>query len=499
MTTGMTKKWNKITCLSLYFQRRSVCQYFMNFMSDIRKVWGHFSLKIKATLVFLGLIFPLLLFLNIDYSTLQDWVRSQFLVEEAPDNQLTILISRFQFDTDGRYTSEIEAGLLDKGWESIRFRETLTANELIESSRARKISELERVAELFKRHGGDVLITGEVAAEDGVLRVKIFDKSGNAPVTVILDVQEEWIEVLSLHVEKIVLDTLIQTGALRYGDSSNEFLHRVMPIESKIQQLIEMTQTSPLREDVRDKHRHLSIEIGQILGDISRLTSARQELETKLSKQGTFQTMHERIIAKGNVVDLLRVEALILGDAQLLNKSFRLSKENRLLRGVNPDDQLIYEDVLKNNPSYRSALEIDSVAALACRDKQRIDELLKIYELASACRTDILDTRCPLWSSRAVFALRYGRFAWSVSDPGRLQAAAHVVDGWARIVGYGGRVHHWADPMTHTDRLLRARLGIDNNAEISFPADRISLPNTSIPDENACPDLIRLTVLPSSL
>ena len=198
--------------------------------------------------------------------------------------------------------------------------------------RARKVSELETVAELFKRHGGDVLIAGEVAADNGVLRVKIFDKAGNAPVKVKLDIREEWVEVLSIHVEKIVLDTLSKMGALRYGDSSNEFLRRVLPIESKIQQIIEITQTSPLRKDVRDKRRHLSIEIGQILGDISRLTSARQELETKLSKQGTFQTMQERIIAKGKVVDLLRVEALILGDAQLLNKSFRLSKENKLPR-----------------------------------------------------------------------------------------------------------------------------------------------------------------------
>ena len=118
---------------------------------------------------------------------------------------------------------------------------------------------------------------------------------------------------------------------------------------------------------------------------------------------------------------------------------------------------------------------------------------------AAACRTDIMDISCPLWSSRAIFALRYGQFAWSVSDPEHLQAAAYVVDDWARIVGYEGRVRHWADPMTHTDRLLRARLGIEPDAEVSFPADRSSLPDTSIPGENACPDLIRLTVLPTSL
>ena len=467
-------------------------------MSYSRKVWAHISWKIKSILVFLGLIIPIFLFFNIDYSTLRDWICWRVPVE-VPENELTILISQFRFDTDGRYTSEIEAGLRDKGWESIGFRRTLTADELIESTRVRDVSELEAVAELFERHGGDVLITGGLAAEDGVLRVRIFDKAGNDPIKFKLDIREEWIEALSLHIEKIVLNSLVHAGTLRYGDSSDEFLQRVQPIESKILQLVEMTPASPLHEDVKDRHRRLSIKIGEILGDISRLTSARQELESKLSKRGSFQTVQERITAMGDVVDLLRVEALVLGDARLLNKSFGLSKEIRILLGVNPDDELVYEDGLRDNPIYRTTLELDSVAALACRDKRRIDELLKIYEQAADCRTDIMDTRCPMWSSRAIFALRYGRFAWSVSEPVRLQAAAYVVDGWARIVGYGGRVRHWADPMTHTDRLLRARLGIGPDAEVAFPADRSSLPDTSIPDENACPDLIRLTVLPTSL
>ena len=467
-------------------------------MSDIRKVWAHISWKIKATLGFLALLIPIFSFCGIDSSTLEDWVLWRVPVE-VPENELTILISRFRFDTDGRYTSEIETGLRDKGWESIGFRRTLTADELIQSSRTRDVSELEAVAELFERHGGDVLITGELAAEDGVLRVKLFDKTGNAPVEIKLDIREEWIEALSLHVEKIVLNSLVHAGTLRYGDSYDDFLQRVLPIESKILQLIEMTPASPLHEDVKNGHRRLSITIGEILGDISRLTFARQELESKLSKRGSFQTVQERITAKGDVVDLLRVEALVLGDARLLNKSFGLSKEIRILLGVNPDDELVYEDGLRDNPIYRSTLEMDTVAALACRDKQRIDELLELYERVADCRTDMMDTRCPMWSSRAIFALRYGRFAWSLSDPVRLQAAAYVVDGWARIVGYGGRVRHWDDPMTHTDRLLRARLGIEPDAEVSFPAARGSLPDTSIPDENACPDLIRLTVLPASL
>ena len=454
-------------------------------------------MKITIIIGLLTVLFATFSFFGLDYSTLRDSVHWLKSVEEVPDNELTILISQFRSDPDDRYTSEIESGLLDKGWESVRFRRTLTADELIESSRARKVSELETVANLFKRHGGDVLITGEVAAENGVLRVRIFDKAGNAPVKVKLDVQGEWLEVLLPHVEKIVLDSLVHAQALSFGDSSDEFLSRVLQIESKILQLIEMTPTSPLHEDVRDEHRRLSIQIGEVLGDVSRLTSARQEIESKLSKRGSFQTMWERIIAKGNVVDLLRVEALILGDARLLNSSFVLSRENRKLRGVPPDDQLIYDDGLKKNLIYRQLLETDSVAALACRDKQRIDELLKLYERVAACRTDMMDTRCPMWSSRAIFALRYGRFAWSFSDPVRLQAPAYVVDGWARIIGYGGRFRHWADPMTHADRLLRARLGIDPNSEVLFPADGRPLPDATIPDENACPDLIKLTVLPS--
>ena len=166
------------------------------------------------------------------------------------------------------------------------FDRTLTADELIESTRVRDVSELEAVAELFERHGGDVLITGGLAAEDGVLRVRIFDKAGNDPIKFKLDIREEWIEALSLHIEKIVLNSLVHAGTLRYGDSSDEFLQRVQPIESKILQLVEMTPASPLHEDVKDRHRRLSIKIGEILGDISRLTSARQELESKLSKRG---------------------------------------------------------------------------------------------------------------------------------------------------------------------------------------------------------------------
>ena len=380
MTMNMPKKRNKLPVYSCVLMTVKCNQDEMNKLLYIKRVWQCTSRYVIAILSFSALLVTLLLFFDINFSTLCNWVRWRTPVEEVPENELTILISQFRFDTDGRYTSEIKVELQNEGWESIRFRPTLTADELIESSRARDVSELEAVAELFERHGGDVLITGELAAEDGVLRVRIFDKAGNDPIKIKLDVREEWIEALSLHVEKIVLNSLVHAGTLRYGDSSDEFLQRVQPIESKILQLVEMTPASPLHEDVKDGHRHLSIKIGEILGDISRLTSARQELESKLSNRGSFQTVQERITAMGDVVDLLRVEALVLGDARLLNKSFGLSKEIRILLGVNPDDDLVYEDGLRDNPIYRTTLELDSVAALACRDKRRIDELLKIYE-----------------------------------------------------------------------------------------------------------------------
>ena len=430
-----------------------------------------------------------------NYSAVRDWVRWRLPVVGVPQNELTILISQFRSDTDGRYTSEIEAGLLRQGWESVRFRRTLTAEELIESSRNRSISEQETVANLFQRHGGDVLITGEVGAVDRVVRLRIFDKGGNNPVSVDLDLQVEWLNILVPYIEGAVWQGLVHAGAHRFGESDNEFLRRVFPIESKVKELVDKASKGTLVEDAKDKKRRLSIRIGHVLGDVSRLISARQDIESKLSKEGSFQTDDERITAMGSVADLLRTEGLILGDAQLLDLSFVRSREVRKLLEV-PDD-FLYPDNLKVNPGYKEMMEIESVVALACRDQKRISELLELYERVAGCSTDTMDINCPAWSTRAIFALRYGHFAWSSSNVSHLQATAYVIDYWTRVIGYGGRFRHWLDPMTHTDRLLRARLGINSDAHVYLSTSGRPLPD-SVPNENACPNLIKLLVLPSA-
>ena len=444
-------------------------------MSVLSKAWQWVNWKVKAILGFFALLIPSLLFFIGDYSAVRDWVFLHVLAKRAPEHELTILISRFRSDPAGRYTSEVEAELHGEGWELVRFRRTLTAEELIESSRAKSVSELETVANLFQRHGGDVLITGEVSAVNDVVRVRIFDKGGSNPLDVEVDFRTEWMKVLAPYVEGAVLQGLVRAGASRFGEYDDEFLRRVLPIESKVMGLAERASAGPLHEDVRDVHRRLSIEIGYVLGDVSRLTSARQEIEKKLSNEDSFQTVDDRIVAMGNVANLSRVEALARGDARLLNLSFVLSSEIRKLLEV-PDDDFLYPDDLEKNPEYKDTLEPESVVALACRDQQRIDELLKLYEQVAACRTDVMDPSCPMWSTRAIFALRYGRIAWTSSDILQLQAAAYVADSWARI-GYGGCVRHWADPMTHADRLLRARLGIDSNAAVPFPTNAPSIPD----------------------
>ncbi len=438
----------------------------------------------------IGLCVLLIAIINI-YPVFRDWIlwRKEVAV---PKNELTILISQFRSDPDGKYTSQVEAGLLEKGWESVRFRRTLSSEEIVESSREKRASEREMATSLFLRHGGDVLITGEVAALDGIVRVRIFDRDGTNSANVDLDFQTEWMKVLTPYVERIVLDGLTRAGAFRFGKYDDEFLRRALPIESKALNLAELTLTSEeLHKEVRGVHRRLSTKIGYILGDVSRLTSVRQELERKLSNKSSFKTDHDRILAMADVADLSRAEALVLGDTRLLDSSFALSREIRGYLGVSEID-VAAQDELEKNPLARDILESESVIALACRDQRRIDELLKLYERIAACRTDTMDTSCPAWATRAIFSLRYGRIAWS-SNVLRIQAAAYTASHWAST-GYGGRVSHWTDPMTHADRLLRARLGIGPDTHIPFPSEVQLLPN-GIPDENACPNLIRLFVL----
>ena len=425
------------------------------------------------------------------YPFFRDLVNWQILSDGVPKNELTILISQFRSDQTAKYTLEVENGLRSKGWKSVLFQRTLTAEELIESSRTRNIYEQETVANLFQRHGGDVLITGDMAAVGDVVRIRIFDKDSSEPVDVKLDFHTEWLKILTPYVESAILSSLAQAGTPRPKEYDNQFIRRILPIESKARELAGLASTEQLREKAENMYRRLSTRIAYALGDVPRLRSIRQKLENKLSSGDSFQSAQDAIVAIGDVADLLRTEALVVGDARPLDLSFIFSREIRQLLGVHDDFDYPDQDSLE---LYRkNTLEIESVIALACRDQQRIKELLKLYEQTAACRTDVLDASCPAWATRAIFALRYGHTAWS-SDVVMLQSSAYLVDRLASM-GYGGWSSHWTDPMTHANRLLRARLGIDPNAKVYFSIDVQSSIPDSVPGENACPNLIKLSVL----
>ena len=330
------------------------------------------------------------------------------------------------------------------------------------------------------------------------MRIRLFEKGGNSAVSIELDLRTEWTTVLAPHVERAILTSLLRSSSYRANEYDDEFIRRVLPIESKALELAERASSDTIQNSSIEFYRELSIEIGMNLGDASRLTAAREQSEIRLSRLSDSDSLNGRIAALWDVADLSRTESLVLGDMELLDRSFVLSREIRRLLEV-PEDDFIYPNDFIPIPAFINMLEIESSIALACRDLQRIDELLEIYKLVASCSTDQLDISCPLWSSRAIFALRYGRGAWSISDLSGLHSAAYIVDNWARIVGYRGRTQFWADPMTHANRLLRARLRIGSNANFPPFSDALSNILTSpeiIPNENACPNLIRLMTLP---
>ena len=443
---------------------------------------------IVAIVALLAAIAGVLAFFEIKYSTMRDWFTYNFPRDKAPEDQLTILIARFRFDAEGKVTREIEDGLNKQGWESILVRRTLmTTEELVESSRKKKISVKKAVDNIFNKYGGDVLVTGEFSAIKDQVRVQIFSKVVGTSWNIKLDLSEEWTEILMPYIEESVLGDIVAEGRRQLGEFDDEYIRRILPIESKVMELFEMASTENLQEEVEKEHRRLSVSIGIHLGDAERLSRERKRLEKKLSEDN-FDDFDDRTNALGNVADLLRTEGLALGNAELLNSSFKMSKEVRKLLGVS-DEGLAYEKGLEENEIYRTTLEIESAVAIACKDRQRIDELLKIYEQAAMCSTELLDMGCPPWSTRGIFALRYSRAAWSERVQ-LVQSAADVTDWW-NSGGYGGDVGHWADPMTHTARLLQSRLRTDLDIYRPTLLD-------NIPKESACPDLIRLAVLSST-
>ena len=382
-------------------------------MKILRKVmqWAR-APRIRAVLTLLATIATIALAGYTFIPPALNWTNWRLPADRVPPHELTILISQFRSDPDGRYTSEIEAALLREGWQSVRFRRTLTADELVESSRVQSASEHETVAMLFERHGGDVLITGDVAATGDLVRLRIFEKGGSDAIPVDLDLRNSWSDVLAPYMELAILAGLIRSGAYRVDEFDDEFVRRILPIESKAQELAERATTDSVQDIASEVGRDLSIEIGMNLGDAARLTAAREEIEITLSDLAETDSVDDRIAAMWDFADLSRAEALALGDSQLLDRSFVISRQIRQLLGVAEDD-LLYPEDFDASAASRGTLEIESSVALACRDLQRVDELLQIYERVASCDTDRLDTACPMWSTRAIFALRYGRAAWS--------------------------------------------------------------------------------------
>ena len=434
-----------------------------------------------------------------------DWFRWRIPVDDVPAKELTILISQFRSDPDGRVTSEIEARLLRHGWESIRFRRTLTTEQLIEHSRDRNLSASQMARVLFERHGGEVLITGDVSATSNRVRVKVFERAlERAPAEVELDLTIPWMGTLAPHVEGAILHSLVRAESALRSENHPEFTVRAVPIESKAIQLAETASIEAIKDEAHAIHEQMTARIGVVAGDATRLNAAREDAERRLTREGPFDSTEDEVAALWAVADLSRIEALQIGDRQLLDRSFTLSRAIRRLLQVPEEDPAYPSDFLRN-PLLNDVLEMESSVALACADRHRIDELLEIYARVASCHTDRLDISCPDWASRGIFALRYSRVAWSARDLPPLYAAASVVDYWANIVGYGGQTGHWSDPMVHADRLLRSRLPAHDGLRIPFAPHSTHSPATPETDTQSppprfktgsCPNLIRLSALP---
>ena len=430
-----------------------------------------------------------------------DWFRWRIPVDQVATKELTILVSQLRSDPDGRFTSEIEAGLLRRGWESVRFRRTLTAEQLIEHSRERNLSALQMAKDLFERHGGDVLITGDVSAATDRVRVKIFERAlERAPAEVEIDLTTPWMETLAPHVEAAILHSLVQAESALRSDNQPEFTVDAVPIESKAIELAETASVQAVKDEARAIQEQMTARIGVVAGDATRLNTAREDAERQLNRDGPFDSTQDEVAALWSVADLSRIEALQIGDPQLLDRSFTLSRAIRRLLQV-PEEDPAYPSDFQTNPILNDVLEMESSVALACADGHRVDELLALYAVVASCHTDRLDISCPDWASRGIFALRYGRAVWSARDLATLYAAASVVDYWANVVGYGGQSGHWSDPMVHADRLLRSRLSAPAGRIVPFspsppPAETHTQSIPIPPRKGSCPNLIRLSALP---
>ena len=311
----------------------------------------------------------------------------------------------------------------------------------------------------LRASGGDLLITGDVSASSDRVRLRVFQRALEGdPAEVDIDLTTPWMEVLAPYVEGAILHSLVRhESALRSENHRNEFVKRAAPIESKAIELAETASIKAVKNEARAIHEEMTARIGIVAGDATRLTAAREHAQQEINREAPFDSTEGEVAALWAVADLSRIEALQIGDPELPDRSFNLSRAIRRLLQV-PEEDPVYPSDFQTNPVLNDVLEMESSVALACGHRQRVDELLEIYARVASCRTDRLDVTCPNWASRSIFALRCSRVAWSARNVDQLDATATVVHYWANVVGYGGQTGHWADPMVHADRLLRSLL-----------------------------------------
>ena len=427
------------------------------------------------------------------YLFAKDWIIREYGYERVKDEDLTILIIEFEGDNEGKHTRELEKGLLQQGWHSVRVRTTIGIEKDVDHSRPRLIREKSAVRDFAEKYGGDLVVSGEVGIQEGKAEIRIFSPNGELIDRSDVDLARQWRKEVLPSIEAAVLNRLAEVSKGNASERTHEMLRRTASVELKTAELLKLIEDKSIKEEARTLLRELSMKIGVATGDAARLRAVRLELEDRLSREREQITRREKFALVGTVANLRQEEGLITDDGELLNSSFIWSYKARDVIGIE-DEGIQYTDDLIGNEAVDMLLEFESAVALACRDRKRITELLTIFSRAAGCRTDALDTRCAGWATRAIFALRYGSIAWS-QNASRTAAAAYAVSGMAEIeYGGAGAGYKWMDPMVQAENLLRESLGAEHGSPIPGWESSDAVPKV-VGKQQRCPDLIRLVVL----
>ncbi len=427
------------------------------------------------------------------YLFVKDWITGEYGYERVKDDDLTILIIEFERDKEGKHTRELEKGLLQQGWHSVRVRTTIGIEREVDHSRPRLTREQSAVREFAEKYGGDLVVSGEVGIQEGKAEIRIFSPRGELIDQADVDLTGSWRREVLPSLEVAVLNRLVETSKGEASERTHEMLRRNVSVELKTAELLKLIEDKAIKEEARTLLRKLSMRIGAATGDVARLRAVRLELEDRLSREREQITRREKFALVGTVANLRQEEGLITDDGKLLNSSFVWSHKARDVMGFE-DEGTKYTDDLIGNEMVDMLLEFESAVALACRDRKRIAELLAIFGRAAGCRTDALDSRCAGWATRAIFALRYGSIAWD-KDGSRRAAAAYTVSGMATIeYGGAGAGYKWMDPMVQAENLLRESLGVEHESPIPGWESSGAVPKV-VGIQQRCPDLIRLIVL----